>query len=81
MLNILPGRLQTNIILPLCKNQSLVIFDFYFDDITSPDFVNRMEKDIRFSDEVQQEDIMICEKVQKGLESKGYDKGRFSPQE
>lgn len=81
MLNILPGRLQTNLVLPLSKNQSLVIFDFYFDDVTSPDSVKRIEKDIRFSDEVQQEDIMICEKVQKGLESKGYDKGRFSPQE
>lgn len=81
MLNILPGRLQTNIVLPLSKNQSLVIFDYYFDNVTSPDSVKRIEKDISFSDEVQKEDIMICEKVQKGLESKGYDKGRFSPQE
>ncbi|MCZ6703668.1 MAG: aromatic ring-hydroxylating dioxygenase subunit alpha, partial [Ignavibacteria bacterium] len=79
MLNILPGRIQTNLVLPISKNQSLVIFDYYFDDITSSDSVKRIEKDIKFSDEVQQEDIMICEKVQKGLESKGYDKGRFSP--
>ena len=28
---------------------------------------------------VQQEDILICESVQKGLESEGYDKGKFSP--
>ena len=27
----------------------------------------------------RQEDILICENVQKGLESKGYDKGKFSP--
>jgi len=79
MLNILPGRIQTNLVLPISKNQSLVIFDYYFDDITSSDSVKRIEKDIKFSDEVQQEDIMICEKIQKGLESKGYDKGRFSP--
>jgi phenylpropionate dioxygenase-like ring-hydroxylating dioxygenase large terminal subunit len=81
MLNILPGRLQTNLVQQINKNQSLVIFDYYFDDVTSSDSLKRIEKDIRFSDEVQQEDIMICEKVQKGLESKGYEKGRFSPHE
>lgn len=81
MLNILPGRLQTNLVLPLSKNKSLVIFDYYFNNFTSSEAIKRNEKDISFSDEVQKEDIFICEKVQKGLESKGYDKGRFSPRE
>jgi len=36
---------------------------------------------LKVPDEQTADDIMICEKVQKGLESKGYDKGRFSPQE
>jgi len=33
---------------------------------------------IQFSDEIQQEDIKICESVQRGLHSRTYDKGRFS---
>ena len=81
MFNILPGRLQTNLVLPLSKNKSLVIFDYYFNDFTSSESIKRIEEDITFSNEVQKEDIFICEKVQKGLESKGYDKGRFSPKE
>ncbi len=34
---------------------------------------------IAFSDEIQQEDILICEAVQKGLASRTYQTGRFSP--
>ena len=33
-----------------------------------------------FSDEIQLEDIDICEAVQRGLRSSTYDRGRFSPQ-
>jgi choline monooxygenase len=33
---------------------------------------------IEFSDEIQREDVGICEAVQKGLESRTYDTGRFS---
>jgi choline monooxygenase len=33
---------------------------------------------IAFSDEIQQEDIGICESVQRGLQSSTYEKGRFS---
>ena len=31
-----------------------------------------------FAHEVQREDIEICEHVQRGLASRGYDRGRFS---
>ena len=33
---------------------------------------------VAFSDEIQQEDIKICQNVQKGLQSRTYDTGRFS---
>ncbi|MEO1645275.1 MAG: SRPBCC family protein, partial [Chloroflexota bacterium] len=33
---------------------------------------------IAFSDEIQQEDIELCEWVQRGLQSKAYTQGRFS---
>jgi choline monooxygenase len=36
MLNILPGRLQTNLVLPVSHNQTLVIFQYYYDDVSSP---------------------------------------------
>ena len=35
-------------------------------------------KDISFSDEIQKEDILICEKVQKNLHSIGFDSGIIS---
>jgi choline monooxygenase len=37
-----------------------------------------MTKAIAFSDEVQQEDIGLCESVQRGLQSSLYDRGRYS---
>jgi choline monooxygenase len=33
---------------------------------------------VAFSDEIQQEDIRICQNVQKGLQSRTYDTGRLS---
>lgn len=38
----------------------------------------RMKKAVDFSDEVQQEDIGLCESVQRGLRSSTYDRGRYS---
>jgi choline monooxygenase len=39
----------------------------------------RISADQSFSDEVQVEDISICEAVQKGLASGFYDAGRLCP--
>jgi len=78
MLNILPGRLQTNLVLPLAQEKTLVIFEYYYDDVTSPQALQIIAEDIDYSDRVQQEDIEICERVQKGLNSRAYDRGRFS---
>jgi choline monooxygenase len=77
MLNILPGRLQTNVVLPVEPNRCTVIFDYLYDDISESN-QRQIQEDIDYSDKVQLEDIMICEAVQKGLESKAYHKGRFS---
>jgi choline monooxygenase len=38
-----------------------------------------MQQTIAFSDQIQQEDIALCEQVQRGLRSRSYDRGRFSP--
>jgi len=74
MLNILPGRLQTNVILAE-GNQTRVIFDYYYNDLDSVATIKLIEEDKEFSDTVQLEDIEICERVQKGLNSGSYESG------
>lgn len=80
MLNILPDRLQTNLVLPDGHDKCIVLFDYYYDDVESAAARARAEADITYSHEIQLEDIEICEHVQRGLQSRAYDKGRFSPE-
>lgn len=75
MLNVLPGRLQTNVVLPAGPGRCRVRFDYFYADGTD---AAATAADLAFSDAVQQEDIAICEAVQQGLASRGYDRGRFS---
>lgn len=77
MLNVYPDNLGSNIILPLGHDRTLTIFEWF----TYPKDGRTVEirpQTIQFSDEIQQEDIRICESVQKGLASGSYEKGRFS---
>jgi len=78
MLNIMPGRLQTNRVIPLAADRCLVRFEYYYADLGSDAARARADQDIAFSDRVQHEDIAICEHVQKGLGSRAYDRGRLS---
>ncbi len=80
MLNILPGRLQVNSVIPVQADRCRVIFDYFYSDTSSPEALRIISDDMKFSDDVQQEDIEICEHVQRGLASRGYDRGRFSVQ-
>ena len=83
MLNILPGRLQTNRVLPLGPGRCRIEFDFYYrapagvDDAAAA--AARRAADLAFSDEVQLEDVTICEDVQRGLASGSYEAGRLNP--
>ena len=77
MLNIMPGRLQTNRILPLGPDRCRVEFDYYYAQDAAAQA--RIDADAGFSDQVQQEDITICEAVQKGLASGTYTAGRLNP--
>jgi choline monooxygenase len=79
MLNVLPGRLQVNSVVPTAPDRCRVVFDYLYDDVTSEEARRRIEGDLAFSDLVQREDVEICEHVQRGLKSRGYDRGRFSP--
>lgn len=79
MLNILPGRLQTNRIVPLGVDRCRVEFDFHYPDDASGEAQARRDADMAFSDLVQQEDLDICEDVQRGLASGSYEAGRLNP--
>lgn len=79
MLNILPGRLQTNRVLPLAVDRCRVEFDFYYTADASAEAAARRARDLAFSDEVQIEDLSICEDVQRGLASGSYQAGRLNP--
>ncbi len=77
MLNILPGRLQTNLILPVSENTCKVIFDYYYTDLDTDKTRKMILQDLEFSDQIQEEDITICQYVQKGLGSGSYEAGRL----
>ena len=79
MLNILPSRLQTNRVLPLGVDRCRVDFDFYYPPDDSAEALARRTRDVAFSDEVQDEDVTICEDVQRGLASGSYVAGRLNP--
>ena len=78
MLNIYPDNISTNVIVPLSHDKTLTIFEWYFHDVDSAKTEERIAKAVAFSDQVQQEDIVLCENVQKGLRSASYDRGRYS---
>lgn len=77
MLNIMPGRMQTNRIVPLGPDRCRVEFDYYYAQDAAAQA--RIAADQEFSDEVQQEDIDICVAVQRGLTSGTYEAGRLCP--
>jgi phenylpropionate dioxygenase-like ring-hydroxylating dioxygenase large terminal subunit len=79
MLNILPGRLQTNRVVPMGVGRCRVEFDFYYPPDDSSAARAKREADLGFSDEVQHEDLVICEDVQRGLASGSYVPGRLNP--
>ena len=78
MLNVLPGRLQSNVVVPLAADRCRIEFRYCYADTDSAAARKVIDDDARFSDAVQAEDIEICERVQEGLASGVYDRGRFS---
>lgn len=76
MLNRYGPILDINLVLPLGPDRCLTVFDFFFAPECSPEFI---EKSMAASHQVQLEDVGICESVQRGLRSRGYEKGRYAP--
>lgn len=79
MLNVYFGQMQTNVILPVGHARTRVIFEWF--SANPPEDATRDEtwtKLVAFSDRIQDEDIEICEVVQRNLRSRIYDRGRYS---
>jgi choline monooxygenase len=77
MLNVYPDNFSTNLIVPLGPERTLTVFEWYFRD---PEKAKaEVDDTMAFSDEIQIEDIGICEAVQRGLRSSTYVSGRYSP--
>jgi choline monooxygenase len=76
MLNCYPDNVSLNVVLPVAADRSLAIFEWYLSekDLGS----EAAKKSVEFSDEIQREDVAICEAVQKNLHSRSYQRGRFS---
>lgn len=77
MMNYYEGTLDTNLVRPLAIDRTEVIFDFYFRDV-SPAARERNLASVTVGDRIQQEDLDICESVQRGLNSRAYQAGRLS---
>jgi phenylpropionate dioxygenase-like ring-hydroxylating dioxygenase large terminal subunit len=77
MINRYGPMMDTNWVIPHGHDETEVIFDYYFTPETASD-TEFVEKSLAASDVVQQEDVDICESVQKGLGSSSYDRGRYS---
>jgi phenylpropionate dioxygenase-like ring-hydroxylating dioxygenase large terminal subunit len=76
MLNCYPDNISLNIVLPMGTERSLAIFEWYRPkrDLDSA----AAKASVEFSDQIQIEDVAICEAVQKNLRSRSYDRGRYS---
>lgn len=77
MINAYEGVMDTNLVLPLGVDRCAVVFDYYFAD-TSTAAEARNRESITVSEKVQDEDMAICDAVQKGLGSRAYFAGRLS---
>jgi choline monooxygenase len=78
MLNLYEGVMDTNLVLPLGPGRCKVIFDFYFANTDGPEAQQYIKDSIAVANQVQEEDMGICEEVQRGLASRSYRTGRFS---
>ena len=77
MINWYRGAMDTNLVIPRGVDRTEVIFDFYFADVSSAAAAHNTAS-IDISQQIQDEDVAICESVQRGLKSRAYETGRLS---
>src|SRR5580698_3407060 len=77
MFNCYEGYLDTNLVIPVDVDHCRVVFDFYFSDVSESARAYN-EGSVAVGNRVQDEDLGICEAVQRGLKSRAYGAGRLS---
>ncbi len=69
-----PGNVSLNLFLPVDTHRTLAIYEYCFAE-SVPE--REIEDFTRFIDQVQEEDVVLCESVQRGLRSGFFDRGRL----
>lgn len=77
MINIYQDVMDTNLVIPRGVDKTEVIFDYYFTDVSETAREKNLAS-IAVSEQIQAEDVAVCESVQRGLNSRAYDTGRLS---
>ncbi len=77
MINCYEGYMDTNLVIPVDVDHCTVMFDFYFAGIGEA-HREYNEQSVNVGNRVQEEDLGICEDVQRGLKSRAYRAGRLS---
>src|SRR3984957_2091183 len=77
MINCYAGYIDTNLVIPVDVDHCHVIFDFYFADVSEA-AREYNQGSVNVGNRVQEEDLGICEDVQRGLKSRAYCAGRLS---
>jgi choline monooxygenase len=69
-----PGNVSLNLFVPVDTHRTLAIYDYCFVDAVGEE----EERDfVKFIDQVQEEDVVLCESVQRGLRSGYFDQGKL----
>jgi len=77
MINVYEGVMDTNLVIPRGVDKTEVIFDYYFADVSESSREKNLAS-IAVSEQIQSEDVAICESVERGLNSRAYNSGRLS---
>ena len=77
MVNIYDDVMDTNLVIPRSVDTTEVVFDYYFIDVSEQAKEKNLAS-IAVSEQIQSEDVAVCESVQRGLASRAYTTGRLS---
>lgn len=76
MVNRYGDCLEGNIVVPLGPDRCRVDYDFFFAEGTAEQAI---ESSVAESVVIQDQDVAVSEAVQRGLSSRGFDRGRYAP--
>ena len=72
--------MDVNVVMPIAPDKCRVYFWWYFNhpDLEMWNISKTIHRDIADSDTVQKEDIELCERTQRGMNSMAFQEGRYS---